>query len=113
MAEEEKKNAAGTQDEARDKQKAEALTKVGPSKISQELKEKQLKLAQQRDASMRREGIINFLLLAIPVGVIIGSFFLPDKDFAFQVLVWGIIGLFTLLPAYGIIKALFFRKSGF
>ena len=70
-------------------------------------------LAKQRDAARRNAAIINFFLIAIPIGIIVYSFMMEDKKMAMTFFKWGLILLFTLLPGFMIIRAIFFKKSSF
>jgi hypothetical protein len=113
MAEDKSKDFMGPQDAEVLKAKKAALDKAGPSKISQELKEKQVQLAKQRDARVQREWIVYLFLVGIPVAMIVFSFVTKDSQMALKCFKWGFISLFVLSPGYALIKAMFFRKSMF
>ena len=99
----------GPDDEARQKEKAEALSKRGPSKISVELTAKRQRIEKEAEKRKSIAGLIIFFLIAIPLGMVIAAIFVVES---MLLLKWGIVLLFTLSPAFLIIKAIF-RKSTF
>jgi len=113
MAEGDKKEFMGPKDETRDKAKSEALKKVGPSKVSLELKARQAALQKEAESRQGKQGLVVSILIVGPIAALVYSFFMEDKQMALMVLKWSVVLLFTLAPAYLILKAVLFRKSTF
>lgn len=107
---EEKQDFLGGKDDTRDKAKLEALSKVGPSKISQELKAKRELIEKKADKKRGIASLINFLLVAVPFGMVIWSIFITPS---MPLLKLGLVLLFTLLPGVMIIRAVFFKQGSF